>query len=91
MQSVEFLEADATGNGNRGRLSACEHAQAGARRPSSIYGQELNYTAWWLAKMNLDNRGIGGWIEQGDTFHDKRLPERKADFTLANPRFNIKE
>ncbi|MCL6553453.1 MAG: type I restriction-modification system subunit M [Firmicutes bacterium] len=30
----------------------------------SIYGQELNYTTWRLAKMNLAIRGIDGRIEQ---------------------------
>jgi len=46
VQSVEFIEADATGNGN-GR----------ARSQVSINGQELNYTTWRLAKMNPAIRG----------------------------------
>ena len=81
VQSVEFIEAHATSNGNGGR----------ARAQISIYGQELNYTTWRLAKMNLAIRGIDGRIEQGDTFLDDRFPDLKADFILANPPFNMKE
>jgi type I restriction enzyme M protein len=81
VQSVEFIEAHATGNGNGGR----------ARSQISIYGQELNYTTWRLAKMNLAIRGIDGKIEQGDTFHNDRFPDLRADYILANPPFNMKE
>ena len=81
VQSVEFIDAHATGNGNSVR----------ARSQISIYGQELNYTTWRLAKMNLAIRGIDGKIEQGDTFHNDRFPDLKADFILANPPFNMKD
>ncbi len=81
VQSVEFIEAHATGNGNGGR----------ARAQISIYGQELNYTTWRLARMNLAIRGIEGQVLQGDTFHNDRFPDLKADFILANPPFNMKE
>jgi type I restriction enzyme M protein len=54
----------------------------------SIYGQESNYTTWRLAKMNLAIRGIDAQIAQGDTFHNDRHPDLKADFVLANPPFN---
>ncbi len=80
VQSVEFIEAHATGNGNGGR----------ARSQISIYGQELNYTTWRLAKMNLAIRGIDGRIEQGDAFLNDRFPDLKADYILANPPFNMK-
>jgi type I restriction enzyme M protein len=56
----------------------------------SIYGQELNYTTWRLAKMNLAIRGIDGKIEQGDSFLNDRFPDLKADYILANPPFNMK-
>ncbi|MDI6858012.1 MAG: class I SAM-dependent DNA methyltransferase [Dehalococcoidia bacterium] len=56
----------------------------------SIYGQELNYTTWRLAKMNLAIRGIDGKIEQGDSFTNDRFPDLKADYILANPPFNMK-
>jgi type I restriction enzyme M protein len=57
----------------------------------SIYGQESNYTTWRLAKMNLAIRGIDGQIAHGDTFHDDRHPDLKADFILANPPFNVSD
>jgi type I restriction enzyme M protein len=77
VQSVEFIEAHATGNGGR------------ARSQISMYGQELNYTTWRLAKMNLAIRGIDGRIEQGDSFLNDRFPDPKADYILANPPFNM--
>src|SRR3984957_8585189 len=54
----------------------------------SIYGQESNYTTWRLAKMNLAIRGIDAQIAHGDTFHNDRDPDLKADYVLANPPFN---
>ena len=57
----------------------------------SIYGQESNYTTWRLAKMNLAIRGIDGQIAHGDTFHNDRHPDLKADFILANPPFNVSD
>ncbi|MDZ7372272.1 MAG: type I restriction-modification system subunit M, partial [candidate division KSB1 bacterium] len=81
VQSVEFIRAHATGNNNGGR----------ARADISIYGQESNYTTWRLAKMNLAIRGIDGQIAHGDTFHNDRFPDLKADFILANPPFNVSD
>ena len=54
----------------------------------SIYGQESNYTTWRLAKMNRAIRGIDAQIGHGDTFHNDRHPDLKADYVLANPPFN---
>lgn len=85
VQSVEFIHAHATGNGNRGR------APKGAKGDISIYGQESNYTTWRLAKMNLAIRGIEGQIAHGDSFHNDRHPDLKADFILANPPFNVSD
>ena len=79
VQSVDFIERHATGNGNGRRAS----------RNLSIYGQESNHTTWRLAKMNLAIRGIDGNIGYGDTFHDDRHPDLRADFILANPPFNV--
>ena len=81
VQSVEFIEAHATGNGNGGR----------ARGDISIWGQESNYTTWRLARMNLAIRGIEGQIAHGDSFHHDRHPDLRADFILANPPFNVKD
>ncbi len=81
VQSVDFIRAHATGNGNGGR----------ARGDISIYGQESNYTTWRLAKMNLAIRGIEGQIAQGDSFHNDRHPDLRADYILANPPFNVSD
>ena len=54
----------------------------------SIYGQESNYTTWRLCKMNLAIRRIDGQIAYGDTFHNDRFPDLRADYILANPPFN---
>jgi type I restriction enzyme M protein len=81
VQSIEFIKAHAKGNGNGGK----------AKADISIYGQESNYTTWRLAKMNLAIRGIEGQIAHGDTFHNDRHPDLKADFILANPPFNVSD
>ena len=80
VQSMEFIRSHATGNGNGGLAGDI-----------SIFGQESNYTTWRMAKMNLAIRSINGQIEIGDTFHDDRHPDLKADFILANPPFNISD
>ena len=41
--------------------------------------------------MNLAIRGIGGQIAHGDSFHNDRHPDLKADFILANPPFNVSD
>ncbi len=81
VQSAEFIRSHATGNGNGGKAQA----------DISIYGQESNHTTWRLAKMNLAIRGIDGQIAHGDSFHNDRHPDLKADYILANPPFNISD
>ena len=81
VQSIAFIQAHQSGNGNGGN----------ARGDISIYGQESNYTTWRLAKMNLAIRGIEGQIAQGDTFHNDRYPDMRADYILANPPFNVSD
>src|SRR6266540_543538 len=66
-------------------------AHSGKLGDISIYGQESNYTTWRLAQMNLAIRGIEGQIAQGDTFHNDRFPDLKADTILANPPFNVSD
>jgi type I restriction enzyme M protein len=90
VQSVEFVRAHASGNGN-GRSGNAGKAAKGTKPDISIYGQESNYTTWRLAKMNLAIRGIDGQIAHGDTFHADKHPDLKADFILANPPFNISD
>lgn len=63
-------------------------AHSGKIGDISIYGQESNYTTWRLAEMNLAIRGIDAQIVHGDTFHNDRHPDLKADYILANPPFN---
>ena len=81
VQSIEFIRAHASGNGNGGKVKG----------DISIYGQESNYTTWRLAKMNLAIRGIDGQIAHGDTFHADKHPDLRADFILANPPFNVSD
>ena len=81
VQSIEFIRAHASANGNGGK----------ARANISIYGQESNYTTWRMARMNLAIRGIDGRIEHGDTFHNDRHPDLRADYILANPPFNVSD
>jgi type I restriction enzyme M protein len=75
VQSEEFITAHANGNGNGGK----------AKADISIYGQESNYTTWRLAKMNLAIRGIDAQIAHGDSFHNDRHQDLKADYVLAKP------
>ena len=82
VQSMEFIHAHTTGNGNGGK----------ARGDISIWGQESNHTTWKLAKMNLAIRGIDhDKIAHGDSFHNDRHPDLKADYILANPPFNVSD
>ncbi len=80
VQSVEFVKAHATGNGNGGKTKA----------DVSIFGQESNHTTWRLAKMNLAIRQIENNLgkEHADTFHRDLHPDLKADYVIANPPFN---
>lgn len=63
-------------------------AHSGKIGDISIYGQESNYTTWRLSKMNLAIRRIDAQIAHGDTFHNDRHPDLKADYVMANPPFN---
>ncbi len=82
VQSLEFIDAHATGNGNGGK----------ARSRVSIWGQEFNYTTWKLAKMNLAIRAIDhDNIAHGNSFLNDRHPDLKADYILANPPFNVSD
>lgn len=81
VQSIAFIQAHQSGNGNGGN----------ARADISIYGQESNYTTWRLARMNLAIRGIEGQIAHGDTFHNDQYPDMRANYILANPPFNVSD
>jgi type I restriction enzyme M protein len=75
VQSLKFMEA------HSGRVNA------------SIWGQEYNMTTWRLAKMNLAIRRIEANLGDGagDTLRNDNFPDLRADFTMVNPPFNIKE
>ena len=81
VQSMEFIRAHASGNGNGGKARADIH----------IYGQESNFNTLRLAKMNLAIRGIEGQIALGDSFRNDGHPDLRADYILANPPFNISD
>jgi type I restriction enzyme M protein len=68
-------------------------AHGGQRNDISVFGQEQNPTTWRLAKMNLALRGIDANLgaEWGDSFHDDKHPDLRADYVIANPPFNISE
>ena len=84
---------------------ACSSSRSSSSRPTpaatgtggrataavSIYGQESNYTTWRMARMNLAIRGIEGQIAHGDSFHNDRHPDLRADYILANPPFNVSD
>jgi type I restriction enzyme M protein len=67
VQSVEFVKAHSTGNGNGGK----------ARADISVFGQESNHTTWRLAKMNLAIRQIENNLgkEHADSFHRDLHPD----------------
>ena len=79
VQPVAFRKALATGNGHK----------TSATSRISIYGQELNHTPWRCANLNLAIRGNDAQMAHGDTFHNHRFPDLKADSILANPPFNV--
>lgn len=66
-------------------------AHGGRLDDIAVYGQESNPTTYRLAKMNLAIRGIDAKIELGDTFHDDKHKDLKADYIMANPPFNISD
>jgi type I restriction enzyme M protein len=65
----------------------------GRRGDIAIYGQESNYTTWRLCKMNLAVRRIDAdirWNNEG-SFHKDELKDKRFDFILANPPFNVSD
>ena len=88
IQAVKFIEAHATGNGNKGKSPGIP------KKPDiAIYGQESNPTTWKLAKMNLAIRGIDADLgqHQADSFNNDLHKDLKADYILANPPFNMSD
>ena len=59
----------------------------------SIYGQESNPTTWRLVAMNLAIRGMDFNLgkEPADTFLRNQHPDLRANYTMANPPFNVSD
>lgn len=57
----------------------------------SIYGQESKPMPWKICKMNLALRGAEGDIRIGDSYHDDKFPDLRADYVVSNPPFNDSE
>ncbi|NCB48905.1 MAG: restriction endonuclease subunit M, partial [Clostridia bacterium] len=57
----------------------------------SIVGQEKDPDTWKLAKMNLAIRGIPHNLgaKNASTFTDDQHKDKKVDFIMANPPFNL--
>lgn len=75
VQSIKFVDRH---NGNRTNIS--------------VLGQESQPETWRLCKMNLAVRGISHDLgkKNGSTFQDDQHRDRKVDFIMANPPFNLK-
>lgn len=76
VQSVKFVEA-----------------HHGNKKDISIVGQESKPDTWRLCKMNLAIRGISHNLgdKNASTFTEDLHKDRKVDFIMANPPFNLKD
>ncbi len=57
----------------------------------SIYGQESKEFVWKIVKMNLAIRGAEGDIRIGDSYHEDKFPDLRAEYVVSNPPFNDSE
>ena len=75
VQSLKFVDRH---NGNRQKVS--------------IIGQESNPDTWRLCKMNLAIRGISHNLgeKNASTFTEDLHKDKKVDYIMANPPFNLK-
>lgn len=75
VQSMKFVDRH---NGNRQKIS--------------IIGQESQAETWRLCKMNLAIRGISHNLgeKNASTFTEDLHKDKKVDFIMANPPFNLK-
>lgn len=64
----------------------------GNRQQVSILGQESNPDTWRLCKMNLAIRGISQNLgeKNASTFTEDLHQDKKVDYIMANPPFNLK-
>lgn len=65
----------------------------GNRQEISVIGQESNPDTWRLCKMNLAIRGIAHNLgdTNASTFTQDLHLDKKVDFIMANPPFNLKD
>jgi len=54
----------------------------------TIYGQDSKPMPWKICKMNLALRGAEGDLRLGDSYHDDKFFDLKADYVVSNPPFN---
>lgn len=75
VQSLKFIDRH---NGNRQNVS--------------VIGQESNPDTWRLCKMNLAIRGISHNLgeKNASTFTEDLHRDKKVDYIMANPPFNLK-
>ena len=71
-------------------VSALEKLERENIDPASlaIYGQESKEFVWKMCKMNLAIRGAEGDIRIGDSYHDDKFFDLRADYVVSNPPFN---
>lgn len=64
----------------------------GNTKAISVVGQESNPDTWRLCKMNLSIRGISNNLgeKNASTFTEDQHKDKKVDFIMANPPFNLK-
>lgn len=54
----------------------------------TIKGQESKPMPWKICKMNLALRGAEGDLRLGDSYHDDKFSDLRADYVVSNPPFN---
>lgn len=84
---LRLLETHGEGNNGGRRLPS-------SASPLKLYGQEINPSAFAMAKMNAFVHDMGAEIALGDTMHSPRFSDngrlRKFGMVVANPMWNQK-
>ena len=57
----------------------------------AVYGQDSKDVVWKICKMNLIIRGLEGDIRIGDSYHNDKFFDLRADYVVSNPPFNDSE
>jgi type I restriction enzyme M protein len=58
------------------------------RNTLTIYAQESKPMPWKICKMNLALRAAEGDIRPGDSYHDDKFSDLRAEYVVSNPPFN---